>query len=51
MNGLKVKPAPECPEHGQMELCVATRHPDGANVLVWVCHGFDGEGCDYQVVV
>lgn len=30
-----------------MHLRVAHASPDGANRLVYVCHGFDGEGCDH----
>lgn len=47
---LRVMPVPECPEHGPMSLAAAERFLVGANVLVWVCHGFDGEGCDYTVM-
>jgi hypothetical protein len=32
---------PRCPVHGQM-------HEDFA-FFWWVCHGYDGEGCDYVV--
>jgi len=32
-------PLPRCPTHGQMS------RGEGH----WVCHGFDGEGCDYEV--
>jgi len=30
---------PRCPTHGQMS-------PRGGK---WICHGFDGEGCDHVV--
>ena len=36
-------PHPRCPTHGQTS-CEA--HPRAA-LLLWVCHGFDGEGCSY----
>lgn len=39
-----IAPLPRCPTHGQMN-CL----PGG--VTEWVCHGWDGEGCDYQPVI
>jgi hypothetical protein len=32
------QPGPRCPTHGQMSLRFETD--------TWVCHGWDGEGCD-----
>lgn len=46
MPDLYVAPIPQCPVHGQMHVGVVTRPTDGANELAYVCHGFDGEGCD-----
>jgi hypothetical protein len=34
-------PLPRCPTHGGM-------HYEAARYL-WVCHGWDGEGCSHQV--
>lgn len=51
MADLYVAPIPKCPEHGQMHLRVAQRPEDGANIFVYICHGFDGEGCDHLVRV
>jgi hypothetical protein len=36
-----IAPIPRCPVHGQMS-------PLPGQVETWVCHGWDGEGCDYQ---
>jgi hypothetical protein len=36
-----IAPIPHCPTHGQMS------HHVG--LAAWICHGFDGEGCDYTV--
>ena len=45
-----VLPVPECPEHGEMHLRVACDPADVTIVFfVYVCHGFDGEGCDRLV--
>lgn len=41
MADLYVAPIPECPVHGKM-------HHDFARNQ-WICHGFDGEGCDHVV--
>jgi hypothetical protein len=32
---------PECPTHGQMNEDLPRDK--------WICHGYDGEGCDYIV--
>lgn len=40
-------PIPVCPVHGEMK----RRTVDGGNgynATLWVCPGFDGEGCDYR---
>lgn len=46
---LYVAPIPHCPVHGRMHVRVAADPADGANVLVYACLGFDGEGCDHIV--
>ena len=44
---------PDCPTHGTMHRVQAKRAlGNGWYVLeaaYWVCHGFDGEGCDHVV--
>jgi hypothetical protein len=43
-------PRPECPEHGTMS---HIQPPPGEDRVWppahWVCHGWDGEGCDHTV--
>lgn len=48
---LYVAPIPECPVHGRMHLRLAADPAVTEDVdFVYVCHGFDGEGCD-QIVL
>lgn len=48
MSEIYVAPIPECPQHGQMHLRLVTA--DGqSSEFAYVCHGFDGEGCDHVV--
>jgi hypothetical protein len=46
-------PLPRCPEHGQMSRRSETRPLSGGMSLItrteWICHGWDGEGCDHRV--
>jgi hypothetical protein len=44
---LYIAPVPQCPEHGRMK----SRTGDignGYTGTIWVCPGWDGEGCDYR---
>jgi hypothetical protein len=48
-----IAPLPRCPVHGQMHYRAQTR-PAGGGISViirseWICHGWDGEGCDHVV--
>lgn len=53
MGDLYVAPIPKCPVHGQMSLRLAAdigiKTEDVG--FVYVCHGFDGEGCGHLVRV
>lgn len=45
-DALWIAPEPRCPRHGQLHreqyIC------QGYTASRWACHGFDGEGCDYE---
>jgi len=41
------KDPPSCPTHGKMKVCVCGGDHHGGTV--YICVGFDGEGCDYVV--
>lgn len=48
-----IAPLPRCPVHGQMHYRSQTK-PSGGGIQVivrseWVCHGWDGEGCEHVV--
>jgi hypothetical protein len=51
-----IAPLPRCPVHGQMHYRSQTK-PSGPPELgiriitrsEWICHGWDGEGCDHVV--
>jgi hypothetical protein len=46
-----IAPLPRCPVHGQMHYREAPPFPPTGECSPgrWVCHGFDGEGCEYAV--
>jgi hypothetical protein len=46
MGDMWIAPVPKCPVHGQMNFT-----PRGAPLDegTWICHGWDGEGCDHVV--
>ncbi len=41
MTALHIALPAACPEHGRMHFRFETDR--------WICHGFDGEGCDHTV--
>jgi hypothetical protein len=41
-----IEVTPQCPEHGPMKARLG--QAQGYTCTVWVCPGWDGEGCDYQ---
>jgi len=43
---LYIASAPECPQHGPMKARPGSIN--GYTATVYVCPGFDGEGCDYE---
>jgi hypothetical protein len=50
MGAIHIATIPKCPVHGKMKWI----HPVGAGDVFasdsyWICHGFDGEGCDHRV--
>lgn len=48
MGDMYIAVIPQCPHHGKMKWV----HPEVNGVLAasyWICHGFDGEGCDHVV--
>jgi hypothetical protein len=49
MGDMYIATIPQCPTHGKMEWI----HPEGEHGILldsyWICHGFDGEGCDHRV--
>jgi hypothetical protein len=50
MGDMYIATIPQCPTHGKMKWI----HPVGiggvfTEASYWICHGFDGEGCDYRV--
>lgn len=53
MDDCQVAPIPRCPVHGLLRYRSEIRPLGGGLSLItsqrWVCHGWDGEGCDYAV--
>jgi hypothetical protein len=49
MGDMYIATIPQCPTHGKMKWI----HPEGEHGILldsyWICHGFDGEGCDHRV--
>lgn len=50
MGDMFIAPIPQCPTHGKMHWS-APDLDDGKPLEPgeWICHGFDGEGCDYAI--
>ena len=53
MGDMWIATEPRCPTHGKMKW-IHPSHPIGGGYEVldasyWICHGFDGEGCDHRV--
>jgi hypothetical protein len=50
--GLFVAPIPRCPFHGQMSMRLGCDPSPGRTAFAeaYVCHGYDGEGCDHVVL-
>jgi hypothetical protein len=44
MGDMYIATIPQCPTHGKMKW-IHPSHDDS----YWICHGFDGEGCDHRV--
>lgn len=49
MGDMYIAARPSCPVHGPMHPGERAVVAGGHEVRTWVCHGWDGEGCNHTV--